>query len=200
MDEIGSVAFPFQLRRFHQLVTRTVDTTGNVRNSNLHFFAKYQSVTSCSLFIIMLPRWGTRPLLAGSLALVAVFSIFPFLTQALVYKPELVDYNLNTNQQATVVTDFTTTRANKTYTPSPSSWRAQPVYTVLLDKFADGDPANNDYFQTMFEVDWRETQLRYGGDLKGLVSHLDYIKSMGCGLIFIAGTAFVNMPWEADST
>ncbi len=147
----------------------------------------------------MVPRWGTQPLLAGSLAL-AVFSVFPFLTQAIIYKPELADYNLNTNQYATVVTNYSTTRANGTYTPSPSSWRAQPVYTVLLDKFADGEPSNNDYFQTMYENDWRETQLRFGGDLKGLVSHLDYMQSMGVGLIFIAGTPFVNMPWQADST
>lgn len=32
------------------------------------------------------------------------------------YRADLADYNLNTNQQATAVTDFTTTRANKTYT------------------------------------------------------------------------------------
>ncbi len=102
----------------------------------------------------MVPRWGTQPLLAGSLAL-AVFSVFPFLTQAIIYKPELADYNLNTNQYATVVTNYSTTRANGTYTPSPSSC---------------------------------------------LVSHLDYMQSMGVGLIFIAGTPFVNMPWQADST
>jgi hypothetical protein len=68
-----------------------------------------------------------------------------------------------------------------------------------MDKFADGNPANNDFFGTMFESDWRETQLRYGGDLKGLVSKLDYLHGMGIRVIFISGTPFLNMLWQADS-
>lgn len=138
-----------------------------------------------------------RPLVAAAVAGV-LYAALP--ARAIVYTESLVDYNLNTNQQATAVTDYTTTRANTTYTPSPSNWRAHPVYTILLDKFANGDPSNDDYFKTIHESDWRETQLRYGGDLKGLVKHLDYIQGMGAGVIFIAGTPFLNMPWEADST
>lgn len=115
------------------------------------------------------------------------------------YHDELVDYNLNVNQDATSPLEYTTTRANKTYTLSPENWRALPVYTVLLDKFADGDPSNNDYFGSMYENDWRETQLRFGGDLAGLVSKLDYIQGMGIKVIFISGTPFLNMMWQADS-
>ena len=69
-----------------------------------------------------------------------------------------------------------------------------------MDKFADGDPSNNDYFGTMFEYDYRETQLRYGGDIVGLVNRLDYLYSMGIRTIFVSGTIFLNMIWEADST
>ena len=116
------------------------------------------------------------------------------------YREDLVDYNLNVNQTAQSPLDYYSTRANTTYTPSPSNWRALPAYTILLDKFADGDPSNNDFFQTMFESDYRETQLRYGGDLQGLVSRLDYLYSMGIRTIFISGTAFLNMIWESDST
>lgn len=137
-----------------------------------------------------------RPLAAVAIA-GALYAALP--ARAIVYRQDLVDYNLNTNQQATTVTDYSTTRANTTYTPSPASWRKLPVYTILLDKFADGDPSNNDYFKTMFESDWRETQLRYGGDLRGLLNHLDYLQGMGIGLIFIAGTPFLNMIWQADS-
>lgn len=116
------------------------------------------------------------------------------------YREDLVDYNLNVNQNASSPLEYDTSRPNTTYTPSPVNWRALPVYTVLLDKFADGEPANNDYFGTMFENDYRETQLRYGGDIKGLVSRLDYLYSMGVRTIFVSGTLFVNMIWEADST
>ena len=118
---------------------------------------------------------------------------------AIAYRADLVPYNLNTNANAQSVLEYDTSRPNATYTPSPTNWRALPFYTLLLDKFADGDPTNNDFFNSTFENDWRETNLRFGGDIKGLVNRLDYIHGMGIKGIFIAGTPFLNMPWQADS-
>lgn len=115
------------------------------------------------------------------------------------YRDDLVEYNLNMNQNAQSPLDYKTSRSNTTYNPSPTNWRAIPFYTILMDKFADGDPSNNDYFNTTFEYDWRETQLRAGGDLKGLVSKLDYLLGMGVKGIFVSGTPFINMLWQADS-
>lgn len=114
------------------------------------------------------------------------------------YREDLVDYNINTNQNAQNPTDYTTTKRTS-YHKSPENWREIPFYTILLDKFADGEPANNDYFGTLFEWDWRETQLRFGGDLKGLVGKLDYLQGMGVKGIFISGTPYLNMLWQADS-
>jgi alpha-1,3-glucan synthase len=73
--------------------------------------------------------------------------------------------------------------------------------TILLDKWFDGDPSNNDYFKTKFEHDADETQLRFGGDIKGLTNNrtLDYLYGMGIRAIYIAGTPWLNMPWQADS-
>ncbi|KAI0647127.1 glycoside hydrolase family 13 and glycosyltransferase family 5 protein [Trametes meyenii] len=114
------------------------------------------------------------------------------------YREDLKDYNLNTNQNAQSPLDYSTTKRSS-YTASPDNWREIAFYTILMDKFADGDPSNNDYFGTMYEWDWRETQLRFGGDLKGLVSKLDYIQGMGIKGIFVSGTPFINMLWQADS-
>jgi alpha-1,3-glucan synthase len=115
------------------------------------------------------------------------------------YRKDLVDWNLNTAEFATSVLDYDSSRSNTTYSPSPPNWRALPFYTVLLDKFADGDPTNNDFFGSVFEHDWRETGLRFGGDVLGLQHRLDYLQGMGIRGIFIAGTPFVNMPWQADA-
>ncbi|KAE9391982.1 hypothetical protein BT96DRAFT_979605 [Gymnopus androsaceus JB14] len=71
--------------------------------------------------------------------------------------------------------------------------------SILLDKWADGDPSNNDFFGTIYEWEYRETQLRFGGDLKGLVSRFDYLQGMGIKVIYVAGTPFLNMIWQADS-
>ena len=114
------------------------------------------------------------------------------------YRSDIVEYNLNTNQDAQSPLEYSTNR-RASYTPSPDNWRALPVYTILMDKFADGDPSNNDFFGTPYENDWRETQLRNGGDLKGLVAKLDYLAGMGIKVIFISGTPFLNMLWQADS-
>jgi alpha-1,3-glucan synthase len=130
---------------------------------------------------------------------VGALALFYPLVNASPYRDDLTAWNLNNNQNATDPTQYSTTRSNTTYTPSPDNWRALPVYTVLLDKWADGDPSNNDFFETMYEWDYRETQLRFGGDVKGLVSRLDYLKGMGIKVIYISGTPFLNMIWESDS-
>jgi alpha-1,3-glucan synthase len=131
--------------------------------------------------------------------LLAVLSTFLFLVLASPYDDLLANYNINTNKAAQSVLDYDTSRPNQTYTPSPQNWRSLPVYTILLDKWADGDPTNNDYFNTTFEYDYRETQLRFGGDLKGLRAKLDYLYGMGIRVVFMSGTPFLNMLWQADS-
>lgn len=133
-------------------------------------------------------------LLAAAVSLLSLAS----LATASPYRPDLVDYNINNNQNAQDPTQYSTTKRSS-YNPSPDNWREIPFYTILLDKWADGDPTNNDYFGTLYEWDWRETQLRFGGDLKGLVGKLDYLLGMGIKGIFISGTPFLNMMWQADS-
>lgn len=116
------------------------------------------------------------------------------------YREDLTPWNINTNQDAgNNVLEYSTTRRTGSYTPSPTNWRELPFYTILLDKFADGDPSNNDFFNTTFENDWNELNLRFGGDVKGLQRRLDYLQGMGIRAIYIAGTPFLNMPWQADS-
>ena len=125
--------------------------------------------------------------------------LLPLLVSASPWRQDLVRWNLNANQNASSPLDYDASRQNTSYTPSPQNWRALPVYTILLDKFADGDPANNDFFGTPFESDYRETQLRYGGDPLGLIHRLDYLQAMGIRVILISGTPFLNMIWQADS-
>ena len=132
------------------------------------------------------------------IAALALLTTLPS-TNAHPYHEDLVDYNLNINKAAQSVLEYDSDRPSGKWTPSPTNWRELPFYTLLLDKFADGDPRNNDFFKTPFENDWHETNLRYGGDIKGLQRRLDYIQGMGVRAIFIAGTPFINMPWQADS-
>lgn len=100
-------------------------------------------------------------------------------TEALRYDAAEADYNLNTNRLAEHPLDYSGRRdANHVYKKSPENWRF-PFYTVFLDRYVNGDPTNDNINGTLFETDMMSTQLRFGGDLEGLMDSLDYIAGMG---------------------
>lgn len=100
------------------------------------------------------------------------------IVQGLRYHEDFIDYNLNTNKEATDPLDYSASRPGHTYHKSPEDWRF-PFYTIFLDRLADGDPTNNDINGTVYEQDITSNQLRHGGDIQGLVDSLDYIQGMG---------------------
>ncbi|KAJ6440216.1 Cuticle-degrading protease [Purpureocillium lavendulum] len=114
------------------------------------------------------------------------------------FDPRFVDYNLNQNRLATNPLDFSASRPGFEYHASPENWRF-PFYTIFIDRFANGDPTNDNANNTVFEQDLSSNQLRHGGDLQGLVDSLDYIAGCGMKGIYIAGSPFINVPWGADS-
>ncbi|EPY53741.1 alpha-1,3-glucan synthase Mok13 [Schizosaccharomyces cryophilus OY26] len=108
-----------------------------------------------------------------------------------------VPWNLNQNREAVDPLEYWGEWENHRFFPSPDDWRV-PFYTIILDKWKDGDPTNNEANNTVYEYDIRETGFRSGGDIVGLKESLDYLVSMGIKVIYIAGTPFLNQPWGAD--
>ena len=100
------------------------------------------------------------------------------ITVALKYDPEQATWNLNTNQSATDPLDYSGAWQGHVFTPSPSNWR-MPFYTIMLDRFVNGNPSNDDANGTQYEHDITQTQLRHGGDIQGLEDSLDYLQGMG---------------------
>eukprot|EP00930_Biecheleria_cincta_P101649 TRINITY_DN932_c0_g1_i1.p1 TRINITY_DN932_c0_g1~~TRINITY_DN932_c0_g1_i1.p1 ORF type:complete len:1862 (-),score=264.80 TRINITY_DN932_c0_g1_i1:730-6315(-) len=74
--------------------------------------------------------------------------------------------------------------AGHTYFPSPPDWRGLIIYQLLTDRFADGDPRNNELHAGGFDV--RDVTFRHGGDFVGLTKKLYYIKGLGCNAIWIS--------------
>lgn len=132
----------------------------------------------------LLPRHPTHvrpstPRLSNMLpGLVCVLSYLAIGVICAPYDPRELDWNLNTNQQAANPLEYSGEWEGHVYTPSPSNWRF-PFYTLMLDRFVNGDPTNDDINGTVFEHDVTSNQLRYGGDLAGLVDSLDYLQGMG---------------------
>lgn len=59
------------------------------------------------------------------------------------------------------------------------------MYLIMIDRFADGDPANNDPPQSRGIYD-RENKFYYhGGDLQGVINHLPYLKELGVTAVWL---------------
>lgn len=58
------------------------------------------------------------------------------------------------------------------------------IYFLLPDRFADGDPTNNDPPKSKGLYDRAKGRHYHGGDLQGVIDKLDYIKSLGVTAIW----------------
>ncbi len=61
---------------------------------------------------------------------------------------------------------------------------ADVIYMLMPDRFANGDP-KNDKIAGMPDIMHRDSlHARHGGDIQGIINHLDYIKDLGCTAIW----------------
>ena len=63
--------------------------------------------------------------------------------------------------------------------PLLTDWRDAVLYFAVLDRFADGDPAND------ADVDVTKKGTFHGGDANGLVAHIDEIASLGVNALWV---------------
>ncbi|HUK81214.1 MAG TPA: alpha-amylase family glycosyl hydrolase, partial [Verrucomicrobiae bacterium] len=70
--------------------------------------------------------------------------------------------------------------------PSPDDWRDENIYFIFTDRFADGDPSNNNA-DSSFGSSYAPSDAHgiHGGDLKGIEKKMDYIKALGATAIWI---------------
>lgn len=54
------------------------------------------------------------------------------------------------------------------------------IYFLIIDRFHDGDPANNN------EVDRNDILAFHGGDFRGIIERLDYIRALGSSAILLS--------------
>ncbi|WP_118180529.1 alpha-amylase family glycosyl hydrolase [Paraburkholderia phosphatilytica] len=76
--------------------------------------------------------------------------------------------------------------------PSPD-WRDQIVYFVVTDRFADGDPTNDN--QDAGEFDPTNNAKYSGGDLRGIEQKIAYIQQLGATAIWLTPPV-ANQWWD----
>ncbi len=68
------------------------------------------------------------------------------------------------------------------------------IYLLMPDRYANGDPANDNLDSMLEKVNRTNSKGRHGGDLKGISDHLDYIKDLGVTGIWINPFLENNQP------
>ena len=58
------------------------------------------------------------------------------------------------------------------------------VYLLMPDRFANGNPNNDSTKETIEKANRANKDGRHGGDIEGVINHLDYIKSLGATAIW----------------
>lgn len=59
------------------------------------------------------------------------------------------------------------------------------IYLIMPDRFANGDPTNDNISGMIEKADREAPYGRHGGDLKGIIEHLDYIYNLGATAIWL---------------
>lgn len=67
----------------------------------------------------------------------------------------------------------------------PSVNGSDVIYLITPDRFANGNSANDNTDDTIEKVNRNNPDGRHGGDLKGIIDHLDYIDSLGVTALWL---------------
>ena len=71
---------------------------------------------------------------------------------------------------------------------------ADMVYLIMPDRFANGDPSNDSTGDTAEKADRADGNGRHGGDIQGVIDHLDYISDLGATYIWTTPFLEDNAP------
>ncbi|WP_050794307.1 alpha-amylase family glycosyl hydrolase [Paenibacillus curdlanolyticus] len=82
------------------------------------------------------------------------------------------------NKHASTIT--VTVKARQSVGALDFDWDEARIYFLLTDRFNDGDDTNN------FNVDKTALEAYHGGDFKGLIEKLDYLKDLGINTVWIS--------------
>ena len=74
---------------------------------------------------------------------------------------------------------------------------ADLIYLIMPDRFANGDPDNDNTPDTADKLDRALLPGRHGGDLQGIRNHLDYIEELGATAIWNTPILLDNEPRES---
>ena len=65
-------------------------------------------------------------------------------------------------------------------------FRQETIYFIVVDRFCDGDPENNEGPNPeLFDPERQDWGKYWGGDLQGVIDKLDYLKNLGVTALWL---------------
>ncbi len=72
------------------------------------------------------------------------------------------------------------------------------IYLIMPDRFSNGDPSNDSYpDMTQVGTNRQKMYFRHGGDLQGVINHLDYLTELGVTALWLNPVMENNQPYES---
>ncbi len=71
---------------------------------------------------------------------------------------------------------------------------ADVIYLLMPDRFSNGDVANDNSEKMLEKADRTNPDGRHGGDIQGIINHLDYIRDFGATTVWITPLLENNQP------
>lgn len=68
------------------------------------------------------------------------------------------------------------------------------IYLITPDRFANGDPSNDEVAGMKEGIDRKNENGRHGGDIQGIINNLDYVREMGFSSIWLTPVLENNQP------
>lgn len=71
------------------------------------------------------------------------------------------------------------------------------MYLLFPDRFANGDITNDTFKGMTDKFDRKDLYARHGGDIQGIINHLDYLNELGMTAIWVNPLLESNQPWQS---
>lgn len=110
-------------------------------------------------------------------------------------KPGIIRINFKDHQKIIISKDFPLLQRDRNSANRSSYTTKDAILLIVPDRFSNGD-TSNDVVPGMKEniVDRKDENKRHGGDIQGIINHLDYIKSLGFTQIWNTPLVENNQP------
>lgn len=100
----------------------------------------------------------------------------------------------NNGKRSVITKDFPLLAREANSANRPSFTPKDAIYLIVPDRFANGDDSNDKTPNTLEKLNRTDESGRHGGDIQGIINHLDYIKSLGFTQIWNTPLVENNMP------